>query len=128
MNKTTTELAALLRKLSAISPKECRYTEEGEWQILDTNTGHWLHLYDANEIDPFRVGGLLQRRIQARGWKWNIGLSTSDQATGPFWADIDAITEYTFWCYGDTPAAALLTAYIAALEALNADGCETPAP
>ena len=40
MNQTTIELTSLLRQLSTISPEECRYTDEGEWQILDTETGH----------------------------------------------------------------------------------------
>lgn len=117
MNQTTIELTALLRQLSTVSPNECRMNDCGEWQILDTETGHWLHLYDANEIDPFRVAGLVQRRIEARGWLWVVQRSIGNGYVAVVGAEI---SEYDMGCKASTPAKSLLTAYIAALEALKA--------
>lgn len=111
MNQTTIELTALLRQLSTVSPNECRMNDCGEWQILDTETGYWLHLYDANEIDPFRVAGLVQRRIEARGWVWCIGYKvTRIYDLEHYGRVMGKETE------GTSPTTALLTAYIAALE------------
>lgn len=109
MNQTTTELTSLLRQLSTISPNECRMNDCGEWQILDTETGYWLHLYDAGEIDPFRVMGLVIRRIEARGWVWSMKRVYTGECA--------VIVRSKGFAGKINPAAALLSAYIVALEA-----------
>lgn len=90
----------------------------GEMHILEPGPWDFDHYRGDGPYDSF-VEREVRKRIEARGWWWSITSSDSG-VPGPGYSsyvgDEDNINECAI---APTPAAALLTAYIAALEALN---------
>lgn len=107
----TNELEALLRRWAELEPGRCR---------LDTATNdlgvmlrdNWKKgLTFMGEPDPERIQGAVQEAIEARGWHWTI--QGKIQKT---YAHIDNIGG---GAYADSPAAALLKAYLAAVKSIS---------
>lgn len=111
----------LLKRWAELEPARCRIELlESVWCC-----GMDRFLIGA-EIDAVFVQCAVQEAIEARGLFWSVG----QRRSGKTWlvhyvalvADDPAElrTKLSHGGISDTPAAALLTAYIAALEALNA--------
>ena len=109
------EIDTLLRRWAELAPDECRIVDDQGIAILLGNGELSPYLDYSDVTDLFVIQGAVQEAIEARGWEWKLE-SIGGRATG-------------YVSHGDTqrheraqnPAAALLTAYLSAIEAQNAD-------
>ena len=127
------ELETLLRRWSELEPDRCIIDSRGfihfpSLEAGDTNPSMsvWdaeytldrMTLLNPNECRLFLAiaQGAIQEAIEARGWEWTTGRTTNFLNQMFVWANVMGVVGIA-----DTPAAALLTAYLSALEAQNAD-------
>lgn len=126
---TANNLETLLREWAAIEPDRCRivtgqnggYTYE-VFRLFTTPSGEDYEFDTSNEcFYEIEIQGTVQKAIEARGWKWSVGCTHGHH----FSASILSKPIITSWGgtrnkladdFADTPAEALLSAYIIALE------------
>lgn len=129
MNDTTTEtLTTLLARWAELEPERCTFIEAHkgihndlynfprlDWSVDIKDLGPEGHFSDPDKnCDLACIQGAVQEAIQARGWSWDmrhnqyggVGFEATVWDMGP-----------EYHCIGQSPAAALLSAYLKALEA-----------
>ena len=125
----TAQIAELLDRLAAAEPEVCRLRDDGRYVMQDyvfwfggDQLGAQELKYDNAFLSPFTFGqaaldwlqGALQRAIEARGWEYQCQSFTNSNGAGRVCCA--NIIDFDF-SYADTPAAALLAAFVAAVEA-----------
>lgn len=98
----------LLKRWAELEPMLCKYLSDGV--ALPVN-GEWVFIYatlfDANMFIQYKV----QQAIVARGWRFGIQHYSDD-----FQVWVAAPNGRYCWSNADSPAEALLSAYVKALE------------
>lgn len=110
-------MRALLERWHAHESDRCRIGPPTSQMCADVKVGDDVYLVMLDRPSPKQLGLLLAaviEAIDARSWMWGVGVVTSQPR---IWAYV----RRDRWSAGnsgksDTPAAALLTAYLAALE------------
>jgi hypothetical protein len=116
--QNNTTLEDLLPRWSQIAPGECSVDGRSNTASLhlngETYLGVILHQSDAIYAPEFEYH--VRRCIEARGWDWSVGKVSEGVYSGKIWARQIYLTKKP------SPAAALLSAYLEALEALTNAG------
>ena len=77
--------------------------------------------YELSDVELDILQGTIQRAIEAKGWGFSIGLEIKNEGVDGWSAFIGKPAPFGVqWSeesYGDSPASAILSAYLAALEA-----------
>lgn len=104
----TNELEALLRRWAELEPEWARIAAYSIPKDDEYQHGSWAHSGKFVQI-------AVQEAIEARGWIWHMQNAFNQDGADCYVAYLSGINdEEEFAC--DTPAAALLSAYLAALK------------
>lgn len=106
----------LLKRWAKVEPDRCRLDEKtGDLAVM--LRGNWKKaLTFMREADPERIEGAVREAIEARGLRWHLeSVITKNGLTCYLAYIIGTFKQEEFVC--DTPAEALISAHIAALEA-----------
>ena len=115
----TTTLEALLRRWAELEPDACEYdTDLGCYSVVVGDL--WIPL-DNWHTKAYTAQAATQEAIERRGLHWSVWTNPSDTREPPYGAAVwvDLSDEETDRYGADTPAAALLSAYVQALEGLG---------
>lgn len=104
----------LLKRWAAVEPGRCIDHINNEALFLVRRSGDWQIAVMEGRINPDKIQGATQEAIEARRWSWAAGFRAEGGGGMVYWGRVMGYEETAH-----KPAAALLTAYIAALEALN---------
>ena len=103
------DLTILLEDLKVSDPKT--------WTLIDCDLLDVFEQFDSEEqsrLESYLIQGELQRACQARGWNWQVQTwNTSNLKFYIAYITGDGKEEYE---EGQTPASALLAAYLKAIE------------
>jgi hypothetical protein len=111
MSETMTEL---LKRWSELEPERCEYQEETEYYHVMRN-GRWAKATIIATLDYDRIQGAVQEAINVHEWPWSVDCKSVEDEE--YTASIIGGSFYAEEGSNDTPAAALLSAYLKALEA-----------
>lgn len=114
------ELEALLRRWAELEPERCKFLD-GAGPIsgfyVSGAYGDVSVYQKGRHAHPAYIEAAVRECIESRGWTWIIESSTTAPRYG---AALDEMGNASLeWENADTPAAALLSAYIKALESLT---------
>jgi hypothetical protein len=114
------EMKKLLEELKAIDPA-C-YDEIWRWALWQEDQDDYENETEEHDYENHRndvIQGCVQRAVVARGWHWLLEDGDPSITCGMFQCDIFDSEYNTMKCYvpGDSPAKAILAAYIAARRA-----------
>lgn len=107
------ELESLLRRWTELEPEWCKIDPTHGLCVAAGETWaptRWMDYSD------YIVQGAAQQAIEARGWEWQVARTTNFLDQMFVWANVMGVAGIA-----DTPAAAILTAYLSALEAPDID-------
>ena len=115
----TTTLEALLRRWAELEPERCILTGYEPYQGYSVRVKGAMQMADLLHAGDYVVQGATQEAIERRGWMWSLDSQYMDSGVplglcSAIVCDEDDINEHAT---SDTPAAALLSAYVQALEA-----------
>ena len=100
-----TEIKALLERLKKVDPET--------YDVI----GYGMQSVDI-ELEEDIIQGCIQRAIVEKGWKYVVSNDRARQPYGQIGIPISNVrTEYQHRNYADSPAAAILAAYIEAVRA-----------
>ena len=113
----TTTLEALLRRWA--EPERCILTGYEPYQGYSVRVKGAMQMADLLHAGDYVVQGATQEAIERRGWSWSIVHIGTDEAMVfiPGASLRDRLESLGKCNDADTPAAALLSAYVQALEA-----------
>lgn len=109
-----TNLETLLREWAAIEPERCSWGLPVNGVDISVQTsGIWRTVLDDHGSEFHRIQPAAQEAIEARGWIWSVrGHST--HAVARVWLNIQSEDHEVT---ADTPAEAILSAYLQAMKA-----------
>lgn len=107
-------LEALLRRWAELEPGRCIISRNGDFMLYDGDIALSDVGKDAGPLCNAIVQAATKEAIERRGWYWHVGSAHG----GKYGADVDTKPGLVgHRGYADTPAAALLSAYLQALRA-----------